>query len=202
MKKLILVLIFPSLFISNTLNATQQENYYSVHKTILDDNKEAFEEENIEAFYISQSTLSYALEYSLPNKLLNEIVNSYKEHYPKLAESFKNNNQKSNNIKYINKYHNKINLIPLSELQKLFGMKNLKNGWEEFHRKYTKDKCYYLFSSPGFTPSGRRAIVYEELHCPKNNVTYNTPGGGTVYYMRYHMKKWEITSRKQIWNPE
>lgn len=86
-----------------------------------------------------------------------------------------------------------VQLITRATLQEIFGG-GTRGGWEEFYRRYPRQRNYLQFSPVAFTKDSLDALVYYEYHCHAL-----CGGGNAVWLTRREGNRWRVRKVLQFW---
>ncbi len=83
-------------------------------------------------------------------------------------------------------------LITKDELNRIF-RKGVRNGWEEFYKRYPKSSGYWDFSPVGYNSKGDEALVYISHYCG------GRCGTGHLVLLTKENGHWVVRNRVMLW---
>jgi hypothetical protein len=89
--------------------------------------------------------------------------------------------------------HRPIRLVTRAELREIFVRGRL-DSWDEFYRRYPRQRNLLQFSPVAFSTDNRDALVYYEYHCG-----FECGGGEIVWLVRTERGQWRVRKMVEVW---
>jgi hypothetical protein len=86
-----------------------------------------------------------------------------------------------------------IRLVTRSELREIF-VRGRRDSWDEFYRRYPRQRNLLQFSPVAFSSDKRHALVYYEYHCG-----FECGGGEIVWLVRADQRQWRVRKMIEVW---